>query len=126
MHAVEILFKKMHFPIFSNTVRIHALETFFQNTIHVSLIVFILRKNKQNECTKTILLKLGKTKKRLCVLIAPEMSQFTLFSFFLKVGGGGLARRFNSLTFQLIDTSTLNVKYPRHVNPTIIFIMFNP
>jgi len=52
MHAVEILFKKMHFPIFSNTVRIHALETFFQNTIHVSLIVFILRKTNKMSVQK--------------------------------------------------------------------------
>ena len=31
------------------------------------------------------------------------------------------ARRFNPLTRQLIDTSTLIVKYPRNVNPILIF-----
>ena len=42
--------------------------------------------------------------------------------------GTSVARRFNPLTLQPIDTSTLNVnvKYSRHVNPSLVFIIFNP
>jgi len=32
-----------------------------------------------------------------------------------------VARRFITLTLQPKDTSTLSVKYQRHVNPTLIF-----
>jgi len=39
----------------------------------------------------------------------------------------GLAtRRFNPYTLHYLDTSTPIVKYPRHVNPTLIFIIFSP
>ena len=32
---------------------------------------------------------------------------------------------FNPLTVRPLDTSTMNVKYPRHVTQTLIFIIFN-